>query len=100
MSFDLAKERFTTLKKKVSAFGSGVKLATEVEKVKGDFLTTSIKGKRISRKILRLVSATTRQLPTLKKLFMTLNQWMRSLSSQGLRLRWLPCKLRRIERIE
>ncbi len=38
MSFDLAKERFTTLKKKVSAFGSGVKLATEVEKVKGDFL--------------------------------------------------------------
>ena len=38
MAFDLTKERFTTLKKKVSAFGSGVKLATEVEKVKGDFL--------------------------------------------------------------
>ena len=38
MSFDLAKERFTTLRKKVGAFGSGVKLATEVEKVKGDFL--------------------------------------------------------------
>lgn len=38
MSFDLAKERFGTLRKKVSAFGSGVKLATEVEKVKGDFL--------------------------------------------------------------
>src|SRR4028118_1417158 len=32
MSFDLAKERFTTLRKKVGAFGSGVKLATEVEK--------------------------------------------------------------------
>lgn len=38
MGFDLAKERFVTLRKKVSAFGSGVKLATEVEKVKGDFL--------------------------------------------------------------
>jgi hypothetical protein len=37
MSFDLAKEKFTTLRKKVSAFGSGVKLATEIEKVKGDF---------------------------------------------------------------
>lgn len=37
LSFDLTKERFTTLKKKVSAFGSGVKLATEVERVKGDF---------------------------------------------------------------
>jgi|ERR687885_733316 hypothetical protein len=38
MSFDLAKERFGTLRKRVSAFGSGVKLATEVERVKGDFL--------------------------------------------------------------
>lgn len=38
LGFDLAKERFVTLRKKVSAFGSGVKLATEVEKVKGDFL--------------------------------------------------------------
>jgi hypothetical protein len=38
MSFDLAKERFVSLRKKVSAFGSGVKLATEVDKVKGDFL--------------------------------------------------------------
>ena len=38
LSFDLTKERFTTLRKKVSAFGSGVKLSTEIEKVKGDFL--------------------------------------------------------------
>ncbi len=38
LAFDLTKERFTTLRKKVSAFGSGVKLATEVEKVRGDFL--------------------------------------------------------------
>ena len=38
IGFDLAKEHFVTLRKKVSAFGSGVKLATEVEKVKGDFL--------------------------------------------------------------
>jgi hypothetical protein len=38
LSFDLTKERFTTLKKKVSAYGSGVKLATEIERVKGDFL--------------------------------------------------------------
>jgi hypothetical protein len=38
LGFDLAKERFVTLRKKVSAFGSGVKLSTEVEKVKGDFL--------------------------------------------------------------
>src|SRR5919202_1736263 len=33
LSFDLTKERFTTLRKKVSAFGSGVKLSTEIEKV-------------------------------------------------------------------
>jgi len=38
LSFDLTKERFTTLRKKVSAFGSGVKLSTEIEKVKSDFL--------------------------------------------------------------
>ena len=38
MAFDLTKARFTTLRKKVSAFGSGVKLATEIEKAKGDFL--------------------------------------------------------------
>jgi hypothetical protein len=38
LAFDLTKERFTTLKKKVSAFGSGVKLSTEIEKVRGDFL--------------------------------------------------------------
>lgn len=38
LSFDLAKERFTTLKKKVGAVGAGVLLAKEVEKVKGDFL--------------------------------------------------------------
>src|SRR4028119_53389 len=37
MAFDLTKERFITLRKKVSAFGSGVKLSTEIEKVKSDF---------------------------------------------------------------
>lgn len=37
LSFDVVKERFSTLKKKVSAVGAGVKLATEVERVKGDF---------------------------------------------------------------
>lgn len=38
LSFDLAKENFTTLRKKVSAFGAGIKLSTEVEKAKSDFL--------------------------------------------------------------
>lgn len=38
MSFDLAKERFITLGKKVDAVGAGVKLGTKVERVKGDFL--------------------------------------------------------------
>lgn len=38
LSFDLAKENFTTLRKKVSAFGAGLKLSTEIEKAKSDFL--------------------------------------------------------------
>ena len=54
MSFDLAKERFTTLKKKVSAFGSGVKLATEVEKVKGDFLDYLNQGETNKQKNIAL----------------------------------------------
>jgi hypothetical protein len=58
MSFDLAKERFTTLKKKVSAFGSGVKLATEVEKVKGDFLDYLNQGETNKQKNIALGVAT------------------------------------------
>jgi hypothetical protein len=54
MSFDLAKERFTTLKKKVSAFGSGVKLATEVEKVKADFLDYLNQGETNKQKNIAL----------------------------------------------
>jgi len=58
MSFDLAKERFTTLKKKVSAFGSGVKLATEVEKVKADFLDYLNQGETNKQKNIALGVAT------------------------------------------
>jgi hypothetical protein len=58
MAFDLTKERFTTLKKKVSAFGSGVKLATEVEKVKGDFLDYLNQGETNKQKNIALGVAT------------------------------------------
>jgi hypothetical protein len=44
MAYDLSKERFNTLRKKVSAYGSGVKLATEIEKVRGDFLDYLTQG--------------------------------------------------------
>jgi hypothetical protein len=54
LSFDLTKERFTTLKKKVSAFGSGVKLATEVERVKGDFLDYLNQGESNKQKNIAL----------------------------------------------
>lgn len=54
MSFDMAKERFTTLRKKVSAFGSGVKLATEVERVKGDFLDYLNQGETNKQKQISL----------------------------------------------
>ena len=37
-AFDTTKERFTTLGKQARAFGAGVKAATELERVKGDFL--------------------------------------------------------------
>jgi hypothetical protein len=58
LSFDLTKERFTTLKKKVSAFGSGVKLATEVERVKGDFLDYLNQGESNKQKNIALNVAT------------------------------------------
>lgn len=54
MSFDMAKERFVTLRKKVSAFGSGVKLATEVEKVKGDSLDYLNQGESNKQKNIAL----------------------------------------------
>jgi hypothetical protein len=54
LSFDLAKERFTTLKKKVSAVGAGVKLATEVERVKGDFLDYLNQGETNKQKNIAL----------------------------------------------
>ena len=37
-AFDTTKERFTTLGKQARAFGSGIKAATEFERVKGDFI--------------------------------------------------------------
>jgi hypothetical protein len=58
LSFDLTKERFTTLKKKVSAFGSGVKLATEVERTKGDFLDYLNQGESNKQKNIALNVAT------------------------------------------
>jgi hypothetical protein len=58
LSFDLTKERFTTLKKKVSAFGSGVKLATEIERTKGDFLDYLNQGESNKQKNIALNVAT------------------------------------------
>jgi hypothetical protein len=37
-AFDTTRERFTTLGKQAKAFGSGIKAATEFERVKGDFI--------------------------------------------------------------
>ncbi|MCP6763002.1 MAG: hypothetical protein NHB32_30490 [Fischerella sp. CENA71] len=37
-AMDLTKEKFTVLKKKASAVGAGIQAATEIEKVKGDYL--------------------------------------------------------------
>jgi hypothetical protein len=54
LSFDVVKERFTTLKKKVSAVGAGVKLATEVERVKGDFLDYLNQGETNKQKNIAL----------------------------------------------
>jgi transcription initiation factor IIF auxiliary subunit len=37
-AFDTTKERFTALGKQAQAFGSGIRAATQFEKVRGDFL--------------------------------------------------------------
>jgi hypothetical protein len=37
-AFDVTRERFTTLGKQAQAFGSGIRAATQFEKVRGDFL--------------------------------------------------------------
>jgi hypothetical protein len=58
MAFDLTKERFTTLRKKVSAFGSGVKLSTEVEKVKTDFFDYLNQGETNKQKSIAYSVAT------------------------------------------
>jgi hypothetical protein len=58
LSFDLAKERFTTLRKKVSAFGSGVKLSTEIEKVKSDFFDYLNQGETNKQKTIAYSVAT------------------------------------------
>jgi hypothetical protein len=58
LSFDLAKERFTTLRKKVSAFGSGVKLSTEIEKVKTDFFDYLNQGETNKQKSIAYSVAT------------------------------------------
>jgi hypothetical protein len=58
MAFDLTKERFTTLRKKVSAFGSGVKLSTEIEKVKTDFFDYLNQGETNKQKSIAYSVAT------------------------------------------
>jgi len=58
MAFDLTKERLTTLRKKVSAFGSGVKLSTEIEKVKGDFFDYLNQGEANKQKSIAYSVAT------------------------------------------
>ena len=58
MAFDLTKERLTTLRKKVSAFGSGVKLSTEIEKVKTDFFDYLNQGETNKQKSIAYSVAT------------------------------------------
>jgi hypothetical protein len=50
LAFDLTKERFTTSRKKVSAIGAGVKLATEIRKVQGDYIDFLNQGETNNQK--------------------------------------------------
>lgn len=54
LAFDMGKERFTTLGKKVKAVGAGVKLATDIERVKGDFLDYLNQGETNKQKNIAL----------------------------------------------
>jgi hypothetical protein len=54
LAFDMGRERFTTLSKKVKAVGAGVKLATEIERVKGDFLDYLNQGESNKQKNIAL----------------------------------------------
>jgi len=58
LAFDMGRERFTTLGKKVKAVGAGVKLATEIERVKGDFLDYLNQGESNKQKNIALNVAT------------------------------------------
>lgn len=57
-AFDMGKERITTLGKKVKAVGAGIKLATEVERVKGDFFDYLNQGETNKQKSIALNVAT------------------------------------------
>jgi hypothetical protein len=54
LAFDMGRERFSTLGKKVKAVGAGVKLATEIERVKGDFLDYLNQGESNKQKNIAL----------------------------------------------
>lgn len=54
LAFDLTKERFITSRKKVSAIGAGVKLATEIKKVQGDYIDFLTQGETNNQKLIGL----------------------------------------------
>jgi hypothetical protein len=54
LAFDLTKERFITSRKKVSAIGAGVKLATEIKKVQGDYIDFLSIGEANNQKLISL----------------------------------------------
>lgn len=54
LAFDLTKERFVTSRKKVSAIGAGVKLATEIRKVQGDYIDFLNIGEANNQKLVSL----------------------------------------------
>ena len=54
LAFDLTKERFITSRKKVSVVGAGVKLATEIRKVQGDYIDFLNQGETNNQKLITL----------------------------------------------
>lgn len=54
LAFDLTKERFITSRKKVGAIGAGVKLATEIRKVQGDYIDFLSIGEANNQKLIGL----------------------------------------------
>jgi len=54
LGFDLTREKFTVIRKQAQAFGSGVKAATALEAVKGDYLDYQSQVENTSQKSIAL----------------------------------------------